>query len=154
MLAKPECASKAQKTSLNILSQLSQLKEKTTSQRPAKGDDIQTRERGTWINYRYILYRESVLLAYVVSVLHVAALHRCVAAHCDPCAPCVVPESYCLGQPQLCGRRTVFMSIFISVRHTSAKPFPRWTVAFVASSINRNSGQLTAVVSKVGRCVR
>jgi hypothetical protein len=93
------------------------------------------------------------LLAYVVSVLHIAALHRCVAAHCDPCAPCVVPESYCLGQPQLCGRRTVFMSVFISVRHTSAKPFPRWTVAFVASSINRNSGQLTAVISKVGRCV-
>jgi hypothetical protein len=54
-LARPECASEVQeKSSSNILSQLNQLKEKATSQRPAKGDDIRTREENTWIYYQYI----------------------------------------------------------------------------------------------------
>jgi hypothetical protein len=41
----------------------------------------------------------------------------------------------------------------MSVGQVDAKPFPRWTVAFVASSINRNSGQLAAIMLEVGRSV-
>jgi hypothetical protein len=38
----------------------------------------------------------------------------------------------------------------MSIGHMSAEPFPRWTVAFVASRINHISRQAAAVMSKAG----